>query len=245
MSETKSPPPGDRSEAQSNEPFHPWLKAEAEVASYMSQAISRGLAVSIEVERAAFRVLSSVSELRQGHEIFHAHAALLTRALQDLRACGILALRGYTMQAWAVAASGFEAAHTIGFIGEDVARAQTWHAHKDLQKVPWDVFSLVDHSYRYLGLGGAEASAVATPRTEYGLYQQLCVGKHVNPVAERLRYIMQDDSRLVISPMYSAGKSYEAQRALALVCRASVMGLCAYSDEVAHPFQRKWPGHSE
>src|SRR4051812_5244361 len=56
---------------------------------------------------------------------------LMVRLSNDLRGVALLAFRGYALQAAALAASMFEVAHCIAYIGADEQRAAEWINHDD------------------------------------------------------------------------------------------------------------------
>lgn len=204
---------------------HPWESAEVEVADKMATSLAPYFETAVHLERLAFDLLSSVTNFRQPGEVFGAHCSLLARGLQDLRACSLLTVRGYTMQAWAVAASGFEAIHAMGFIGEDQEKASAWHNHDDLDKSQSDVFSAVRRTLVYLGLVQEDEDLEARTQEEYTLYRQMCVGKHVNPAAERYRYLDPESESLILSPVFSQNRVREAKLGIATIARGVSMGI--------------------
>ena len=102
---------------------HPWLPAEDDFSAKIAADLSRHLALAERCVITANQMLSR-GQSNGVTDVYRVHAILLIRVLHDLRGSVLCALAGYTMQSWTVAASCFEAAHTIGFIGRDVARAK-------------------------------------------------------------------------------------------------------------------------
>ena len=108
---------------------------------------------------------------------------LLARLADDLRATCHLCHTGYTAQASTVAASIFEVAHTIVFIGNDEGRADEWTRHDDPVHPFKKVREMVRENFESLG----SPDPNATYRNEYDVYTQLCWMKHVNPMLQGYR----------------------------------------------------------
>ncbi|MEX2155204.1 MAG: hypothetical protein WD773_00010 [Gemmatimonadales bacterium] len=208
-----------------------WSTSEIQVRKRISKSIGLHLAVAKEIEALAYDIMVNLSKPSRPQAILRAHSILLVRTLQDLRACVLLSLRGYTMQAWTAAASAFEAAHAMGFIGADPSRAERWLNHTDQDRGPFSVKDGVVGSFKYLDLGQTASDRQQLVDNEYGLYEKLCMAKHINPLAERNRYwISRDNStRLQFTPFLSDGRIKEARLGLALAARSAILALWVLS----------------
>lgn len=208
-----------------------WSTTEIHVHRSMAKEIGPHLAVSRQIEGLAYSMMTSLSKHVQPKAVLRAHSPLLVRTLQDLRACVLLTLRGYTMQAWTAAASAFEAAHAMGFIGADATRAERWLNHTDQHRGPFSVKDGVIGTFKYLDLGPTAAERQQLADNEYGIYEKLCMAKHVNPLAERNRYWLSKGSsvRLQFTPFMSTGRLKEARLGLALAARSAILALWVLS----------------
>ncbi len=103
---------------------------------------------------------------------------LLLRISNDLRGVTILANHGYGIQAAALAASLYESAYTVAYIGDNETLAEEWISHEDPKKPFRDVRSLTEKGLSNLGLQTIKEQA----EIEYRVYQQLCMPKHANPL---------------------------------------------------------------
>ena len=103
---------------------------------------------------------------------------LLVRISNDLRGVTILANHGYGIQAASLAASLYESAYTVAYIGGDETLAEEWINHEDPKKPFRDVRSLTEKGLSNLGFQTIKEQA----EIEYKVYQQLCMPKHANPL---------------------------------------------------------------
>ncbi len=111
--------------------------------------------------------------------------ALLVRLSNDLRAVRILADKGYALQAVSLAASIYEVAYTVAYIGSDENLAEEWIAHDEPTK-PFRVVRLLTEQ----GLTKLSHPNVKQQTgIEYRVYRQLCQAKHANPVLQRFHGI--------------------------------------------------------
>ncbi len=108
---------------------------------------------------------------------------LLLRMRDDLRCAGLLALRGYQLQACTLVASIYEAAFTIATIDSDDDLAQEWIDHDDPNRPFKQALTLTEMALRKLGIPDPEKHAAL----RYLVYRQLCLAKHLNPVFQRQR----------------------------------------------------------
>lgn len=194
-------------------------------------ALREHLVLASDLDNLAFDLLKKVARpLTQPEAVVRAHFSLLSRVLQDLRAAILLARAGYTMQAWAVAASAFEAAHTMGFVAVDPKRAQQWLDHDDSDKQFCSAKTGVQGSFKFIELGKQGRGRDMLVEREYSLYERLCMAKHVHPLAERNRYIglRGGKTTLMITPFYTDRRAREARMGLLLVCRAAILALWVF-----------------
>jgi hypothetical protein len=205
-----------------------WETTELTALRKMRRSLREHTLLVRELDDLAFSLLQRLkAPPRQSEAIIRAHLSLLTRVLQDMRSTVLLARSGYTMQGWSVAASAFEAAHTMGYIGEDATRAEAWWKHTDLAKTFCAAKAGVQGSYKYLEIGTKGKDRETAVEHEYSLYSRLCMAKHVNPIAERTRYIGKraQSLRLIITPYASERRVREARLGLLLAIRSAVLAL--------------------
>ena len=107
-----------------------WESTELHVSAEIIPHLDEYRDIVRRLDNLAFDMLAQVKTVRVPQKLFGAHAALFARVLQDLRVTWSSAVCGYTMQSWTVAASCFEAAHTMGFLAVDPARAESWCAQR-------------------------------------------------------------------------------------------------------------------
>lgn len=208
-----------------------WESTELAVRQKMEAPLRAHCLLVSDLDDLAFELLGKVSKpLVQPEAVVRAHFSLLSRVLQDLRACLLLARSGYTMQAWTVASSAFEAAHTMGFIAADPKRAESWLDHDDSKRPFCAVKTGVQGSFKYVELGKRGRDRDSLVDKEYSLYERLCMAKHVNPQAERNRYIGRRNGKttLMITPFFTKGRAREARMGLLLVCRAATLALWVF-----------------
>lgn len=106
--------------------------------------------------------------------------ALLVRLSNDLRSAALLAQRGYPLQAASLVASMYEAAYTIAAIGSDDYLADEWIKHDDPTHLFRGVRDLTRDGLEKLGVPNLDAQV----KTDYRVYQQLCLVKHLNPLSQ-------------------------------------------------------------
>jgi hypothetical protein len=121
--------------------------------------------------------LSQVSQSRKVATV------LLLRMRDDLRCAGLLALKGYQLQACSLVGSIYEAAFAIAAINSDDDLAQEWIDHDDPNHPFRQVLPLTEMALRRLGVPNPEEHAAR----RYLVYRQLCLAKHLNPVFQRQR----------------------------------------------------------
>jgi hypothetical protein len=166
---------------------------------------------------------------RQPIEIVRVHTSLLARVIEDLSVCVWAATRGYTMQAWSVGASCYEAAYSLGHIGTDVERAKRWLDHEDFDDPPWSAYDSVMGTAMFLKITDPIERKQLVD-VEYSFYKRLCMGKHVNPVTERERRwkLAPDTATLVLYPFYSSAILSQARVGLLVVTQATTMAILSF-----------------
>jgi hypothetical protein len=107
-------------------------------------------------------------------------AALLIRLSNDLRSAALIASRGYALQAATLVGSMYETAYTIAAIGSDNGLAEEWINHDDPTRTFKQVRDLTRQGLAKLGVPDVDAQVA----TEYRVYRQLCLAKHVNPLLQ-------------------------------------------------------------
>ena len=187
----------------------------------MERALAEYLELAERCDELAFLALEAIEAVNLDASLYHAHTALMTRTLTDLRASCQLAVSGYTMQSWSVAASCFEAAHSIGFIGNDVTRAKRWIQHGDRDRAPWSAKDAVQNAIIFLSLEPNAVKRQELVDREYALYETLCMAKHVSPIAERYRYFYRRGKFEVLrlSPVSTEARIREAKKGIIAAIR--------------------------
>lgn len=207
-----------------------WEETELRIRRRARRALAPYLTHAKRLDTLAFEILQSVKAVDATPDLYLAHISLLTRVLQDLRVTVIAAESGYTMQSWSVAASAFEAAHTMGFLAVDPSRATKWYAHKSTETSFCSAFDGAQGSFTFVGLGDSIAERDQLVRQDCKHYQSLCIAKHVNPLAEKTRYVRQREGslRLTITPLLSERRIREAQYGLALAVRSATLAVLIF-----------------
>lgn len=202
-----------------------WASDELHVRRRMRQSIPDAIELARDLESLAFDLLSTTIPLDERSEVLRVHATLITRVLQDLPVSVSSALFGYTMQSWTLAASSFEAANMMGFIGRSRDRAVKWLNHVDRYQNLVSVRRSVKETFDYLEIGSDLTSRQKMVDQEYSLYGQLCMAKHVNPISERNRYlfIRRKMPILRLTPIHFGTRVKEAKLGLALGTRAATL----------------------
>lgn len=204
-----------------------WGEVEFAVEKRMDRALSEEIALGRDLEALAFEMISAVRIPEDHQELFHVHATLTVRSLQDLRCCIKTARTGYTMQCWSLAASAFEAANMAGYIGANQERATRWREHKELKYSTTNVKDSVMGTVKFFELADTPAEIEDLVERDYELYGHLCTAKHVNPVSERYRYWTGSEgmTRLTFTPVFSDTRTKEAKLGISLACRAGIVAL--------------------
>jgi hypothetical protein len=212
---------------------HPWQPAEADFEAKIRPLV----ATHLDLAERCVRVGSDLLARAQGRKdptIYQVHATLLVRTLQDLRGCVLCCLSGYPMQGWTVATSTFEAAHTLGFIGDSVDRANEWLSHANDSKPFIPAFDALTNTIIYLGVEPDSAKRAALVQESFALYRHLCMAKHANPIAERSRYIylVEGTPNLLLTPPFTERRAAEVRLGLLLALRSAQIALWAF--DVTH-----------
>ncbi len=107
--------------------------------------------------------------------------ALLVRIANDARSAAHLVLRGYSLQAFSIIASTYEAAYTIAAIGSDNNLAQQWIDHDDPTRPFMEVRKMTQKALVELQVQNPDTQT----SVEYLNYRQLCMAKHSNPLLQK------------------------------------------------------------
>lgn len=206
-----------------------WWWAEVRVRRTMERALADYLDLCERCDELGFQATQAITSNGLDVTVYHAHSSLIARTLTDLRATAQLAVSGYTMQSWSVAASCFEAAHSIGFIGNDRVRAKRWMEHAALDCAPWNAKDAVQNAIIFLALEADAKRRQALVDREYAVYETLCIAKHVNPVAEKYRYIYLREKSQVLrfSPVATQRRIREAKKGLIAAIRCTTTAIWA------------------
>lgn len=207
-----------------------WESAELWVQHRMAPSIVEYRRLAHDLDDAAYEITKEMTSTSSSLDLCSAHIALLARVLQDLRVADGLMARGYTMQGWAITASAFEAAHTMGYLAADPSRAVAWWQHSDPRSPFCGARTAVEGCFKYLEIGNQGAQRVRLIGREYRHYEHLCVAKHINPVSERSRYLSPSPRGTVVrfTPTVSSRRRREARFGLALACRAAITALWVF-----------------
>lgn len=106
---------------------------------------------------------------------------LLIRLSNDLRSAVLVAVRGYAVQAATLVSSMYEAAYTIAALGSDDVLADQWINHDDPIRPFKRVRDLTRDGLAKLGIPNLDEQTA----TEYCVYRQLCMAKHLNPLLQK------------------------------------------------------------
>jgi hypothetical protein len=220
-----------------------WAVLEAAVRREMRPQLAPEVTLANDVEAFSFGLISSMNPNKHPPEVFLSHTNLAARTLHDLRIAVEASLRGYTMQAWTVAASAFEAAHMAGFIGEDPERGAGWQAHQQYDTPYANVYDTVHGTFSYLQVTTSREALEEVVKNEYDLYRYLCMGKHSNPIAERNRYWLHEEttSTLMFTPFYHPSRVKEARMGLGLAARSALLAAWVVSKAHATSFASLQP----
>jgi hypothetical protein len=104
--------------------------------------------------------------------------SLLVQLSNDLRTSSLLSLMGYPIQAATIVSSMYEIAYCIAAIGSDQTMAEKWVNHEEPTKPFLSIKKLTIEGLRKLGHPKPEEQL----KSEYRVYQQLCMAKHKNPL---------------------------------------------------------------
>ncbi len=106
---------------------------------------------------------------------------LLNRLANDIRCASLLALKGYGVEAAALVSTIYELTYTIAYIGSNDEFAWEWVKHDDATKPFRKVLALTKKGLENLHVPDPKKSL----DIEYGIYQQLCMPKHANPLFQK------------------------------------------------------------
>lgn len=156
-------------------------------------------------------------------------ANLVIRLSNELRCVGLLAARGYAMQAASLVATVWEVSHTIAVIGADEERAKDWVEHDDPK-----------HSYEKANKLAervvAQLDGVADPKgmvaNAYRVYGEFCQAKHANPMLQQHHgfYETAEGVVMVTGPETSEKAIELAKKALKATSQLASIGLASFYD---------------
>ena len=212
-------------EQQASDELRPVLAAHSSVSERAFNTVGLVLGAAPELPHAQVRLSRKVATV------------LMVRLSNDLRGVALLALRGYSLQAAALAASMFEVAHCIGYIGSDDSRAEAWVNHQDPTKPFRSVKSLTEDVAKDLGLDDpAKASAV-----QYRVYRQLCLAKHSNPLLQKDHGHYANEEAVVAmnGPDTSEESTRVARFSLEHATRFTILSLASFLDHHVPDEKRK------
>jgi hypothetical protein len=204
--------------------------AEVEFGEHLRPSIERHVALAAQCVDVGGAFLARAAN-QAGSVLYRVHATLLIRALQDLRGCVLCSMAGYTVQAWSVAASAFEAAYMLGYVGRSTDRAEEWLGHSSETKSPAAVPKTVESTIELLQVepNNPEKRAAAVSDA-YGHYKYLCMAKHINPIYERDRYIFGVDGipNLLLSPVVTKRRTSQARIGILVAIQSAHVALWAF-----------------
>lgn len=107
---------------------------------------------------------------------------LLVRTSNDIRAAGLLAWHGYTLQAASQIANCHESAFIVALIGSDDDLAKKWLNHDDPTTLPFGkIKAITRKALQNLNVPNLDGQTAA----ECVTYSQLCWAKHANPILQK------------------------------------------------------------
>lgn len=162
---------------------------------------------------------------------------LLVRLSNDLRCVALLGLRGYALQAASVAATMYEVAHVVAFVGSDELRAASWADHPDPTKPFLNTRELTRHVIDGLKVDEPEAAI----ERSYQIYRQLCLAKHANPLLQKEHGHYAEESADVAmnGPDTSEDATRVATFALEYASRFSLIALASFVSNHVPTSQRE------
>ncbi|MGH7427983.1 MAG: hypothetical protein ACREJ4_06455, partial [Candidatus Methylomirabilaceae bacterium] len=136
-------------------------EAEQQAAKELEPKLTAHSAASEKAFNTVGQALAALPELPVAEVALSRRVAtvLMVRLSNDLRGVALMALRGYSLQAAALAASMYEVALCIGYVGSDDSRAKTWVEHDDPTRPFRNIRSLTEDVVKVLGISNpAEAT---------------------------------------------------------------------------------------
>ena len=119
---------------------------------------------------------------------------LMARLANDIRSASLLALKGYAVQAASLIATVYELTYTIAFIGSNDEVAKEWVKHNDVTRPFRKVLTLTKTGLKNLSVPDPKRQV----GIEYGIYQQLCLPKHANPLFQKYHSIRVEGAKAVV-----------------------------------------------
>lgn len=158
---------------------------------------------------------------------------LLTRLQNELRAVALLCQNGYALQAFSPTAVIYELGWTIAAVGHSDEESQKWLSHETNNK-----FENIKELTRrgLLNLAGSEATKQL--ENQYNWYRELCLAKHINPIAQRNEgFIVEPDPNMMVytfSPGSAATKSEIKKAWWVMECAARFTHPAMYIYQLHH-----------
>lgn len=212
--------------------------AERRIATELAVTLSAHASASERAFNSIGTILSAVPDtpLRNASLSLRVSTVLMVRLSNDLRGVALLALRGYALQAAALAASMFETAYCLAYVGSDDERGKAWTQHDDPTQPFRRIKSLVEDVIRDIGLPDAATRSDA----EYRVYRQLCLAKHSNPLVQQA-HGHYDDGLAVVAmngPDASDAAVRVARFALEHATRFTILALTSFLNHHVPPPSR-------
>jgi hypothetical protein len=200
-------------------------RAEAEARRLLRPRLRRSLSLA----RLAERTLRQISAHLESRDSSAQHeqvlAILLARAADDLHIVVRCASEGYPLQAMTVAASLFELAYTIGYVGPSDERAAEWLHWPRYDQTPWPLKRMVEDTLK-AALGARHRRG---PSQETNFYAALCWAKHANPNLQGkiLGPSSADAHVLHTDPLITPSTARRSEVAIWMAARPLAMSLLA------------------
>ncbi len=138
--------------------------------------------------------LLGMRPLEQRFDSFGVTSLLIVRLANDLRCLGLLAERGYALQALTIASSIYEIGITIAYIGGDNGIAGKWLDHNKHDRMPFNLKAATKEVFRKCAVPDPDRQA----ESDYYVYQQFCMAKHGNPMLQTAHGLIPRGEDLVL-----------------------------------------------
>jgi len=154
-------------------------ESEAQAATMLAQELSPHIHLTTRAYDLAASTLESIPRQRlvTVPKSRRVASSLLACLMNDVRCVEIIVSRGYAIQGVSLGAPIYETAFTIAYIGGNDDLAQMWIDHDNPTRPFRDARTLTKVGLANLGIPNPEGQA----KTEYRVYQQMCMAKHATP----------------------------------------------------------------